>query len=146
MKIIDQNTQPKVRRKAAEKITAINLNTREELGIVVDLSARGMKLKSENPATVGQIYYCRLPLRRKLDGRREIFFDAECKWCNRYEDTGRFYSGYFLRFPSGQDAELVQSLVHQWMKANNEEFHSRLHGSANEKRGLFNRLFSVATR
>ena len=135
-----------MRRKAAEQISAINLNTRENLGTVVDLSARGMKLKSEQPAAVGQIYYCRLPLKKKIDGRREIFFDAECKWCNRYEDTGRFYSGYFLRFPSGQDAKLVQALVHEWMMANNEDFHSRLHGSQNEKRGLFNRLFSVTAR
>jgi len=144
MRIIDQNTQPKVRRKAAEKLTAFNFNTSEPLGTIVDLSARGMKLKSAQSATVGQIYYCRLPLKKKIEGREEIFFDAECRWCNRYEDTGRYYSGYLLRFPSGQDAEIIRELIHNWMKSYNRDLNSRMHGSQ-EKPGLLTRLLGLST-
>jgi len=146
MKIIDEDTQPKVRRRAAEPLTTFNLNTREPLGIVLDLSARGMKLRSDEPTTVSKIYYCRLPLKKKIDGQKEVFFDAECRWCNKYEDTGRYYSGFLLRFPSRKDAGIVRELMHDWMKQYNRDLNTRLHEPREEKTGLFTRLFRLAER
>jgi len=146
MKVIDQDIERKVRRGAAETLTAYNLNTRELLGIVVDLSARGMKLRSKVPMTVSKVYYCRVPLKKKIDGREEVFFDAECRWCNKYEDTGRYYSGYLLRFPSRQDAEIVRELMHEWMKHYNQDINSRLHEPREEKRGFLTRLLGLGER
>lgn len=140
MKIIDQDMQPKVRRRAAEELTAFNFNTRELLGTVIDLSARGMKLKGETPASVSKIYYCRIPLPQKIEGRKEVFFDAECRWCKKYEDTGRYYSGYRIRFPSAQDAGIVKELIYKWMMRYNDDINSRNHDSR-EKPGLLARLF-----
>lgn len=144
MKIIDEDIQPKVRRRAAEPLTTYNLNTREKLGTVMDLSARGMKLRSEEPPTVSRVYYCRMPLKKKINGRKEVFFDAECRWCNKYEDTGRYYSGFLLRFPSQQDAGIVRELMHEWMKQYNQDINDRYSESRDEKRGLLTRLFRMA--
>ncbi|HDS01426.1 MAG TPA: PilZ domain-containing protein [candidate division Zixibacteria bacterium] len=152
MKVLDQDMQPKVRRKAAETLTAFDLNTRQPMGIVVDMSARGMKLKSEIPATVAEVYYCRIPLKNKVDGRDEVFFDAECRWCKKYPETGRFYSGYILRFPSKKDAAVVRKLIHDWMVRYNEELNSRYMApeedaeEAEDRRGLLTRLFKLGEK
>ncbi len=146
MKVLDQDMQPKVRRKAAETLTAFDLNTRQPMGIVVDMSARGMKLKSEVPTTVSEVYYCRVPLKKKIEGREEVFFDAECRWCKKYDETGRYYSGYVLRFPTKKDADIVRELIHEWMARYNEDLNARYETEKTEKPGLISKLFGLGAR
>jgi len=129
MKILDQDIQPKIRRKAAESLIVYDLNTQQPIGIVADMSARGMKLKGEIHATVSEMFYCRIPLKKKIEGRKEVFFDAECRWCNHFRETGRYYSGYILRFPSKKDASIVRKLIHNWMAKYNEDINSRYSAS-----------------
>ena len=141
MKLTANNIERKARRKAAEKLAAYDTSTKRSLGIVIDMSARGMKLQSGMPAVIAKTYYCRIPLRNPIDGREEVFFDAECRWCSRYEDTEQFYAGFKLRFPSPQDANIVQVLAHKWMKNYNQDLNARYYEPQEKKPGLFKRLF-----
>jgi PilZ domain len=125
MKLVDVDMQPKIRRKAVETLTVFDLSTQQPMGMVIDMSVRGMKLKGETPATVSEVFYFRVPLKKKIDGRKEVFFDAECRWCNSFRETGRYYSGYILRFPSEKDANIIRKLIHNWMAKYNDELNSR---------------------
>lgn len=141
MKLTANITDRKVRRQAAEKLAAYDTCTKKSLGIVIDMSDRGMKLQSDIPTVVAKTYYCRLPLRNPIDGREELFFDAECRWCSRYEDTDKFYAGFRLRFPSAQDAAIVKNMAHEWMKSFNQGLNARYYEPQEKKPGLLKRLF-----
>jgi hypothetical protein len=125
MKIASREEQQKIRRRASEDLTVIDQKTDQPLGQVLDMSIKGLKLTSENPIAVRRIYYCRMPLKRKIDGFGEIFFDAECRWCVESDDIGWYNSGFLLRFSSPRDAELVQKLIRSWMATQAHEMNMR---------------------
>ena len=115
MKVIGQEKQQKIRRKASAALLVCDSRTGAPIGRILDMSARGMKLVSSEPAMVRRIYYCRIPLKRKIDGCSEIFLDAECRWCRKSEETGQYNSGYIIRFPSPKEAGIIGKLIHSWM-------------------------------
>jgi PilZ domain len=115
MKIAGKEEQQKIRRKASTALLVCDSRAGTPIGRILDMSARGMKLVSAEPVIVRRIYYCRIPLKRKIDGCSEVFLDAECRWCRKSEETGQYNSGYIIRFPSPKDASIIGKLIHSWM-------------------------------
>lgn len=138
MRQASEMVQRAVRRKAEEALTIFDMHTGEPIGKVLDMSAQGMKLESDGPVDVNHIYYCRLPLANKIQGRKEIFFDAECRWCRKIDDTERYTSGYKLRFPSQKDAETIKNILRKWMAEQNERLNTP--DGKTKKKGLFGRI------
>jgi len=143
MPIVNEVTQKKIRRFAMDALLAYNMQTGQPMGQILDLSATGMKLMSEEPVNVSQIYYCRIPLDKKVNGRREIFIDAECRWCKLNEETSWYNSGYLLRYPTPADAQMVKTLMHGWMKAQSNKLNARLIGEQRKKPGFWARVFGA---
>ncbi len=115
MRVATAEDTQKIRRKASDALLAYDMTTGAPIGQIVDLSGRGMKLFGEIQMTVNRVYYFRIPLIAKIKGRSEVIVDADCRWCNVCEDTGWYYSGYSLRFPSPKDGDIIQKLIHSWM-------------------------------
>ena len=141
MKIIPKGKQPKIRRQALEILPVYDLHTNLIIGEIVDLSTKGMKLKGENAVLPKQIYYCRIPLKKKIDGYGEVFVDAECRWCKIDAEEECHYSGYVLRYPSQKDAGIINKLTHRWMAGQSEKLNAHYTGSKHEKRGWLKRIF-----
>lgn len=141
MRTIQPNNAQKVRRQALEKLLVFDLNTSLPMGQVLDMSARGIKLQSEEPVTFRQVYYCRILFKKKVCGCDEVLFDAECRWCNKDKETGCYYSGFVLRFPSKKDAEVIRALTHKWMAGHSEQLNARYGDDKKERRGLLRRIF-----
>jgi len=140
MRVAEERKQQKIRRKASEAVIVYDLHTSLPVGQVLDMSARGMKLMSEEPVTVNQIYYFRMPLDREINGYEEIYLDAQCRWCKLSEETGWYNSGYMLRFRSADDAKMVRDLIHAWMANEIDRINTFHVGGKKKKRGLLSRL------
>jgi hypothetical protein len=110
-----------VRRNAGDPLIVYDMTTNIPIGQIINLSRRGMRLMSETPMEVNRIYYCRMPLPETLLKRDEIFFDAECRWCLKNEDTGWYDSGYVLRKASPEDTDIIKLLIHRWMIQESEK-------------------------
>lgn len=143
MQVVTQERQQKIRRKASTPLLVYDLHTELPMGQILDMSVRGMKLMTEDPVIVKQVYFCKIPLDKKIKKRKEVFFDAECRWCKQSEETGWYNSGYVLRFPTPKDAELVRDLMHVWMADETGKFKSKTMKSPAKKRGFFRRLFRL---
>jgi len=141
MKTIQPNDTQKIRRQALDKLLVFELNTSLPMGQVLDMSARGVKLQSEQPVTFRQVYYCRILLKNRVCGRDEVLFDAECRWCNKDEEAGCYYSGFVIRFPSKKDAEVIKALTHRWMAGHSDQLNSHYGDGKKEGRGLLRRIF-----
>lgn len=136
-----QDKQRKIRRKASFALLVYDLHTNLPMGQILDMSAKGMKLMTEEPVAVRQVYYCRIPLDKKINKCSEIFFDAECRWCEISEETGWYNSGYVLRFPSPKDAKNIHALIHAWMADQTGKLNSKSTKRIKKKRGLLRRIF-----
>ncbi len=142
MQVANQERQQKIRRKASTPLLVYDLHTELPMGQILDMSAKGMKLMTEDPIDVKQVYYLKIPLDKKIKKRKEVFFDAECRWCKLSDETGWYNSGYVLRFPSPKDAEVIRELMHVWMADETGKFKSKTSNSAGKKRGYFRKIFS----
>lgn len=140
-KSIQPDQTQKIRRQALDKLLVFDLNTNLPMGQVLDMSTRGIKLQSEEPQTFRQVYYCRILLKDKICGQDEVLFDAECRWCNKDEESGCYYSGYVLRFPTKKDAEVIGAITRKWMAGHSEQLNSHYSGGKKERRGLLRRIF-----
>ena len=141
MRVAEEETQKKIRRQAAEPLLVYDLNTKLPMGQILDMSASGMKLMTELPAVPHHVYYCRIPFDHPIDGRTEVFFDAECRWCIPNEQTGWYNSGYALRYPTTDDSEVVRKVIHKWMKAHLEKKYSKYTKNIRKEPRFFDRLF-----
>lgn len=143
MQVIEKKQVAKVRRKASQSLVVYDLNTRLPMGQVLDMSERGMKIMTEEPMEIGKKYYCKLPLERKIDGKKELFFDAECRWCRQNHNTGWYDSGYVLRFSSPQYAELLQKLIRGWMIDQISRLNPKVKKIVPGKRRLFKKIATI---
>ncbi len=140
MRVADKSTQRKIRRKAAEALLIYDLQTKLPMGQIIDLSAKGMKLMSEDPVATSKIYYCRMPLKKETHGFDEVIFDAECRWCKRNKDTGWYDSGYLLRFPRPEFAKVIREITRNWMMDRTDKLGASRRKTREEKRGFFQKL------
>jgi hypothetical protein len=141
MRIADKETQRKIRRKASFPLLVYDLHSNLPMGQILDMSAKGMKLMTEEEMIVGRVYYCRIPFDKKIKKSREVFFDAECRWCRLSEETGWYNSGYFLRYPSAQNAIIVEELIRIWMAEHTSKIKVKASKPEREKKGLIQRIF-----
>jgi hypothetical protein len=140
MKVAEQDQQRKIRRKASFALLVYDLHTELPIGQILDLSAKGMKLMTEEPVTVQRVYYCRIPLEKKIKGCDEVFFDAECRWCIQSDETSWYNSGYLLRFPSPKNAEIIRELTRIWIADQTGKSNIR-YKRGKKKKGFLRRVF-----
>lgn len=141
MKIAETKQRNRIRRQAAQALLVYDLNTKLPMGQILDMSSVGMKLMTEEPMVVSRMYYCKIPLDKKIHGKSEVFLDAECRWCKHNPQTGWFNSGYLLRFPSKKDAEVINSVLHDWMEEHMSKHLSKYGITRRKKKGLLEKLF-----
>jgi hypothetical protein len=132
-----------VRRKAVGALAVYDLSTGLPIGQILDMSYRGMKIMTEEPVIVGKKYYCRLPLDQEINGKTEVFFDAECRWCKQNEETAWFDSGYILRYSSAQNAEIIKELVKSWMVDHIARLNPHIRRKRPRRYRIFQRLLSI---
>lgn len=100
----------KHRRGAPERyIPVVNRTSGKRIGVLANLSAEGAMLITDSPIKSGMILPCRVELPLPILDRDIISFDAECRWCRKNIDEGRWESGYLLTM-SAIDRELVAYL------------------------------------
>jgi hypothetical protein len=142
MKVVVEKGQQKVRRKASAALLAYDLQSGLPIGQVIDMSAKGMKLMSEDPVRLYYVYYCRIRLPEKIKGQQEVFFDAECRWCKKNEATSWYDSGYILRYPSPEDADIVRELTRSWMVDQVDRLNVRYTKAKKTKRRFLQRILN----
>lgn len=146
MKTKEKDPSTIIRRKATEALLVYDTNTKLPFGQIADLSARGLKLTTEEPVVVNQVYYFRIPFDKKIGNSKELFFDAECRWCMQNEETGWYDSGYFLRFPSPKEAAAVKELTRIWMINQAERQNARHKRTTKKNKSLFRKIFGSGTK
>jgi hypothetical protein len=140
MRVAEKDVRQIIRRRASQAMLVYDSKTKLPLGQVLDMSGRGMKLLNESPIKTNRIYYCRMPLERKIKGREEVFFDAECRWCRYDEATTWYHCGFLLRYPSKTDAAIVQELIRVWMIDGVESINKHNRPVEKEEKSLLKRL------
>ena len=133
--------QKLIRRKAVDDLTVYEISTDQPIGIVENMTVEGMKLVVDKPIRVSHLQYCKMRLPKKIMGVNEVIFDAECRWCKKNEKTGKYDSGYKLRYVNAKDKAVVGELIHRWMIDECENWNGLKERKKSQKGGLLSRMF-----
>ena len=135
--------QKLIRRKAVDELTVFDMKSEEPFGVVENMTVEGMKLVIDMPIPVSKVLYCRMPLPKKLMGTKEVFFDAECRWCKKNGKTGKYDSGYKLRYVNSTDKAVVAELIRQWMIHECDTWSGSKDRKKSQRGGLLSRVFRL---
>ncbi len=83
------------------------------VGRVVDMTARGMRLRSKEPVKTNTTARFRLTLPGDTEDAREISFKAVIIWCRKSEDVDSWDTGIQLLDITPDEADLIERFVEE---------------------------------
>lgn len=84
------------------------------LGHVVEISASGLMLVSEEPLTVQEEYRLRMKIGGLLPQPDELVFQAVCKWCREDVNPDFYLAGFLLQNITPHAREIIEKLVDEF--------------------------------
>lgn len=92
-------------------VDILNDQNGEDLGKLINISPRGMGIKSEVEHKVGKEHEMMLILDKAIFGIKRIFVDAECVWSKKDPDSPLYLSGFEFTHVSAEDANIILGFI-----------------------------------
>lgn len=103
------------RRRTSEYFIVYERETERIVGRLVNLTIAGAMVIGEDPVDVPSVIKCKLRLPQSVEGRQEIIFDAESRWCKKNNHTDWYETGYKFINVSDVDAKLITLVTREWL-------------------------------
>lgn len=84
------------------------------LGHLVDISAQGIMLLSDDAIQVNQDYRLRMRLPTELKDRNEVIFTATSRWCKQDSNPDFFRVGFQMHDLEPYTKKLITKLIHDF--------------------------------
>ncbi|MET1081092.1 MAG: PilZ domain-containing protein [Pseudomonas sp.] len=78
------------------QLEVFDLHSGQRLGRLVDLSADGFMLFSDNPQTADAVIECRLVSAQPIEGVTEVKLGADCLWSRPGADGQHCWAGFHI--------------------------------------------------
>ncbi len=86
------------------------------LGRVRNLTTEGTMLIVEKAIEVSRVFECRMTFPDIIEGRREFYFDIECRWNQMNKEARWHEAGFRFVNKTEQSRKIIDRLVNEWMK------------------------------
>ena len=107
--------QRKTPRKIADDVLEVSdQHTNAILGKVVNISAEGLMVISNEPFTTGAVYELDLKLPRLIKGHSKVSFGAEVVWSTPASQPGSHWSGFRIIDVSENEVLTIDELILDW--------------------------------
>jgi hypothetical protein len=114
-KQVMSSEQRKTIRKIANEVLEVSDQvTGTLLGKVVNISAEGLMLLSNDPIAAGSVYQLDLKLPRLINGHSVICFGAEAVWSSQAAQPGSHWTGFRIIDASEEDVLSIDELIFDW--------------------------------
>jgi len=104
------------RRQAARKqvryfLTVIDTNTKDQIGLLVDLNTEGAMVIRETQFEIGKSCRIRIILPEEIDGAKFIEIDVKSKWCEKDINPTFYAVGFEIQSISDKTKLLITRLM-----------------------------------
>jgi hypothetical protein len=110
--MIDKRKSP--RKIADEVLEVADQITSTILGRVVNISAEGLMLLSEEPIVTGSVYQLKMELPHTDSENMQITFGAEAVWSMEASQPESFWTGFRIIDISSEDVISIDDLILDW--------------------------------
>ncbi|WP_316365310.1 PilZ domain-containing protein [Candidatus Thiodiazotropha sp. CDECU1] len=102
-------------RKVANEVLIIaDQITGSQIGRVVNISAEGLMLLSDEPMVTGSVYQLNLVLPNPKSGQEKVAFAAEAVWCTEASQPDSFWSGFHIIDIDAENVLIIDELILDW--------------------------------
>ncbi len=102
-------------RKVADQILEISDQiTGNQIGRVVNISAEGFMLLSEEPVITGSVYQLKMIIAKTERDEKSIEFGAEAVWCSEASQPDSYWSGFHIIDIDNEDILSIDQMVLDW--------------------------------
>ena len=108
---LTENKRTVARRHLIYYLRVFNQQNGELIGNLVDISTKGIMVVSDRHVEPGKLYKLRMVLPDTVDGRKEVEFDAESRWCQHDANELFYDTGFELLDPQSEFLDAVDRLV-----------------------------------
>ncbi len=110
--MIEQRKSP---RKIADQVLEVSDQiTGTQIGRVVNISAEGLMLLSQEPIVTGSVYQLEMTLPGPDGSSQYISFGAEAVWTTEATQPESFWTGFRIIDISGEDVLSIDNLIMDW--------------------------------
>jgi hypothetical protein len=99
------------RHHAEVQLEVFELHSGQRLGRIVDLSADGFMLFSENLLAADQLMECRLVTEQEIDGVYQVTLGADCLWSRPGADGQHCWAGFHIIDLADDQAVALETLL-----------------------------------
>lgn len=99
------------RRRLVHQLMVFDRDTEELAGYLVDITTEGIMLMGKDPLEAGSTRNLRMLLPDKIQGSRQVAFDARSIWCRKNIRSGLFEMGLQLSEVADEDLETIRHLI-----------------------------------
>ena len=86
-------------------------DTREHIGNLVDITAKGMMIVNPRPLIEGKTYHLRLELSGEVSQKPHMDFSAVSIWCKPDIDPSLFNTGFEIVEIGAEDARIIKRII-----------------------------------
>ncbi|MCU7918139.1 MAG: PilZ domain-containing protein [Candidatus Thiodiazotropha sp. (ex Epidulcina cf. delphinae)] len=102
-------------RKIADEVLEVSDQiTGSQIGRVVNISAEGLMLLSEEPIITGSVYQLDMSLPGANEEISKISFGAEAVWCTEASQPDCYWSGFRIIDIADDDVLVIDELILDW--------------------------------
>jgi hypothetical protein len=106
-----ENTRELKRRQLIYNLRVSDRLSNELVGLLVDITKKGVMLLSEGPISTGKDFHLKLNLPTDMEGQKEIPFEAKSVWCQKDIDPDMYATGFqLIDLPEG-DIATIERLI-----------------------------------
>ena len=84
--------------------------SRQQIGNLVDITAKGIMIVGDHPIPEGQISHLRMELTNELSEKPYMEISAISKWCEPDVTPDHFNTGFEIQNLAPEDAEIIQRI------------------------------------
>ncbi|MHC4751162.1 MAG: PilZ domain-containing protein [Planctomycetota bacterium] len=111
-----ENLRKTVRYEVKDQYPVYQQFSYHEIGKLENLSIEGSSFITQKHIKKGTLLNCKVRLPKTIFQRDYLIFDAECMWCKKDGDTGRYRSGYKLHNVSEHDRVIILYLILHYLE------------------------------
>lgn len=102
------------RKIASELIRIYDINSKQHLGQLVNITVKGFMLTSDQPIDVNLVYQLEMVLTGSHFGTDRVSFGAESLWRSQSGDSNRYWVGFKIIDISVETTNFIRNMTKAW--------------------------------
>jgi hypothetical protein len=92
-------------------LDVFDTETGQRVGQLVDITTKGIMLTSQFPIKSNIIFRLKMALPERINGHKQIVFDAKSLWCDRSVKPGFYDIGFQFLNISLKNIRIIENLI-----------------------------------